>query len=120
MTIYPVASGKSGTVVQQTAPQSYSVQLQDGRTWRRHLEDILLNSSSSRTTKAEAATTDGDLQDSPGEGSRSTPEDYGPNDPLPTATPASPELRRSIKRTLKPPQNFEHCYAAVLNIVKGL
>ena len=35
---------QSGTVVQQTAPQSYSVQLQDGRTWRRNLDDILLNS----------------------------------------------------------------------------
>ena len=52
---------QSGTVVQQTAPHSYSFQLQDDRTWRRHLEDILLNSSSSKTTKAEAETTEGDL-----------------------------------------------------------
>ena len=42
---------RSGTVVQQTTPHSYSVQLQDGRTWRRHLHDILLNSSSSEPLK---------------------------------------------------------------------
>lgn len=96
---------QSGTVVQQTAPHSYSVQQQDGQTWRRHLDDILLNSSSSGTTKAEEAPTEGDLQDYPGEANSSTPEDCGPEDPPPTATPASPELRRS-KRTPKPPQRL--------------
>lgn len=96
---------QSGTVVQQTAPHSYSVQQQDGQTWRRHLDDILLNSSSSGTTKAEEAPTEGDLQDYPGEANSSTPEDCGPEDPPPTATPASPELRRS-KRTPKPHQRL--------------
>ena len=92
-------------MVQQTAPHSNSVQQQDGQTWRWHLDDILLNSSSSGTTKAEEAPTEGDLQDYPGEANSSTPEDCGPEDPPPTATPAGPELRRS-KRTPKPPQRL--------------
>ena len=78
---------QSGTVVQQTAPHSYSVQQQDGQTWRRHLDDILLNSSSSGTTKAEEAPTEGDLQDYPGEANSSTPEDCGPQDPTPYCYP---------------------------------
>ena len=96
---------QSGTVVQQTAPHSYSVQLQDGRTWRRHLDDILLNGSSSGTTKAEEAPSEEDLQDSPREATSSTPEDCGPEDQPPTANPVSPELRRS-KSTPKPPQRL--------------
>ena len=37
---------QAGIVVQQTSPASFQVQLNDGRNWRRHVEDVLQNTPS--------------------------------------------------------------------------
>ena len=41
---------QAGTVIQQTSPASCQVQLNDGRNWRRHVDDLLQNTSSSAVT----------------------------------------------------------------------
>ena len=40
----------AGTVVQQTSHTSFQVQLNDGRNWRRHVDDVLQNTPSSAVT----------------------------------------------------------------------
>ena len=45
---------QSGTVLKHNAPHSYQVQLDDGRIWRRHVNDVLQNNPS--TKPAEPAT----------------------------------------------------------------
>ena len=41
---------QAGTVIQQTSPASCQVQLNDGRNWRRHVDDLLQNTPSSAVT----------------------------------------------------------------------
>ena len=43
---------QAGTVVQQTSPASFQVQLNDGRNWRRHVDDVLQNTPSSAVTQS--------------------------------------------------------------------
>ena len=43
---------QAGTVVQQTSPASFQVQLNDGRNWRRHVDDVLQNTLSSAVNPA--------------------------------------------------------------------
>ena len=43
-----------GIVLERTAPCSYRVQLDDGQVWRRHADDVLMNSPNSNTTNQEA------------------------------------------------------------------
>ena len=43
---------QAGTVVQQTSPVSFQVQLNDGRNWRRHVDDVLQNTLSSAVNPA--------------------------------------------------------------------
>jgi len=43
---------QAGTVVQQTLPASFQVQLKDGRNWWRHVDDVLQNTPSSAVTQS--------------------------------------------------------------------
>ena len=43
---------QAGTVVQQTSPASFQVQLNDGRNWRSHVDDVLQNTPSSAVTQS--------------------------------------------------------------------
>ena len=43
---------QAGTVVQQTSPASFQVQLNDGRNWRRHVDDVLQNTPSSAVSQS--------------------------------------------------------------------
>ena len=43
-----------GIVLERTAPCSYRVQIDDGQVWRRHADDVLMNSPNSNTTNQEA------------------------------------------------------------------
>ena len=43
---------QAGIVVQQTSPASFQVQLNDGRNWRRHVDDVLQNTPSSAVTQS--------------------------------------------------------------------
>ena len=101
-----------GTVLECTAPLSYRVQLDDGRVWRRHADDVFLNSPNSNTTNQETVKTE-----TAGPATQSTI----PPDPEPPATaepdsppPSMPEPAecaihenaqpRRSGRTVKPPQ----------------
>lgn len=39
---------QSGTVLKHNSPHSYQVQLDDGRVWRRHVDDVLQNNSTTK------------------------------------------------------------------------
>ena len=43
---------QAGTAVQQTSPTSFQVQLNDGRNWRRHVDDVLQNTPGSAVTQS--------------------------------------------------------------------
>ena len=43
---------QAGTVVQQTSSASFQVQLNDGRNWRKHADDVLQNAPSSSVTRS--------------------------------------------------------------------
>ena len=43
---------QAGTVGQQTSPASFQVQLNDGRNWRRHANDVLQNTPSFAVTQS--------------------------------------------------------------------
>ena len=104
-----------GVVLDRTAPHSYRVQLDDGRVWRRHVDDVLQNSPNSNTTNQEAV-----QPETTGPASQPTslpdpqPSAAAKPDPLPPpnapepaecATNASTPLRR-LGRTVKPPERL--------------
>ena len=101
---------QAGTVVQQTSPASFQVQLNDGRNWRRHVDDVLQNTPSSAVTQSSSVeVTSGQSTDgvtSPSiEGSTPPPEESESVESPSTPPPPTPAPRRS-KRATKPPQRL--------------
>mgnify|MGYP001793618148 CR=1 FL=1 len=105
-------------VLERTAPLSYRVQLDDGRVWRRHADDVLLNSPNSNTTNQEAvqaepigpatqSTIPPDPDPDPEAPATAEPDSPPPSMPEPAecATHGSSQPRRS-RRTVKPPQRL--------------
>lgn len=99
-----------GTVVQHPSSHSCRVQLDDGRVWRRHVDDVLQNNSHSKPVESgvpplETATSvDHDPQPVIStETSSHPPDDSAQLETTPAST--SPMLRRS-SRSHKPPQRF--------------
>ena len=84
-----------GTILQRSSPHSCRVQLDDGRVWRRHVDDVLQT--------APVETTDDVQQTAPVETTASS----GVREPTPPPSEASTTqaLRRS-NRTSKPPQRL--------------
>ena len=101
---------QAGTVVQQTSPASFQVQLNDGRNWRRHVDDVLQNTPSSAVTQSSSVEVTSD-QSTEGVTSPSTesstppPEESESVESPSTPTPPTPAPRRS-KRATKPPQRL--------------
>ena len=99
---------QAGTVVQQTA--SSQVQLNDGRNWRRHVDDVLQNTLSSAVTQSRSVEVTSDQSTegvtSPSIESRTPPPEESESVESPsTPTPPTPAPRRS-KRATKPPQRL--------------
>ena len=101
---------QAGTVVQQTSPASFQVQLNDGRNWRRHVDDVLQNTPSSAVTHSSSVEVTSD-QSTEGVTSPSTesstppPEESESVESPSTPTPSTPAPRWS-KRATKPPQRL--------------
>ena len=103
---------QSGTVRQHTSPHSYRVQLDDGRVWRRHVDDVLQNSPSLKPTEsrtplveAMAPANSAEVNHHPQPSVLAAPpqDNVSPKETPPV--PASPVLRRSMRST-KPPQRL--------------
>ena len=93
-----------------TSPASFQVQLNDGRNWRRHADDVLQNTPSFAVTQSSSVevTSDQSTEDntSPStESSTPQPEESESVESPSTPTPPTPAPRRS-KRTTKPPQRL--------------
>ena len=101
---------QAGTVVQQTSPVSFRVQLNDGWNWRRHVDDVLQNTPSSAATQSSSVEVTSD-QSTKGvtppsiESSTPSPEESESAESPSTPTPPTPALRRS-QRASKPPQRL--------------
>ena len=98
------------TVVQQTSPTSFQVQLNDGRNLRRHADDVLQDTPSSTVTQSNSVEVTYDQSTegvtSPSTDSSTPPPEKSESVELPsTPTPPTPGLRRS-KRTTKLPQRL--------------
>ena len=91
---------QAGTVVQQTSPASFQVQLNDGRNWRRHVDDVLQNTPSSAVTQSSSVEVTSD-QSTEGvtfpstESSTPPPEESESVESPCTPTPPTPAPRRS-------------------------
>ena len=101
---------QAGTVVQQTSPASFQVQLNDGRNWRRHVDDVLQNTPSSAATHSSSLEVTSDQYregvTSHSIKSRAPPPEESESVESPsTPTPPTPAPRRS-KRATKPPQRL--------------
>ena len=103
---------QSGTVRQHTSPHSYRVQLDDGRVWRRHVDDVLQNNPSLKPTEsrtplveAMAPANSAEVNHHPQPSVSAAPpqDNVSPKETPPV--PASPVLRRSMRST-KPPQRL--------------
>ena len=106
-------SGKkwqAGTVIQQTSPVSCQVRLNDGRNWRRHVDDLLQNTPSSAVTHSSSLKVTSD-QSTEGVTSPSIesctppPEESESVESSSTPSPPTPAPRRS-KHATKPPQRL--------------
>ena len=94
---------QAGTVVQQTA--SSQVQLNDGRNWRRHVDDVLQKTPSSAVTQSSSVEVTSD-QSTEGVTSPSTESSTPPPEESESVeSPSAPAPRRS-KRATKPPQRL--------------
>ena len=98
------------TVVQQTSPTSFQVQLNDGRNLRRHVDDVLQNTPSSTVTQSSSVEVTSDQSTggvtSPSTDSSTPPPEESESVELPsTPTPPTTAPRRS-KRTTKLPQRL--------------
>ena len=93
---------QAGTVVQQTSPASFQVQLNDGWNWRRHAHDVLQTPPSSAVTQSSSVEVTSD-QSTEGVTSPSTDSSTPPTYCTPTAPTPAP--RRS-KRTTKLPKRL--------------
>ena len=100
---------QAGTVVQQTSPASFQVQLNDGRNWRRHVDDVLQNTLSSVTqSRSVEVTSDQSTEGvtSPSTKSSTPPPEESESVESPsTPTPPTPAPRWS-KHATKPPQRL--------------
>ena len=99
-----------GTVVQQTSPASFQVQFNDGRNWRRHVDDVLQNTPSSAVTHSSSVEVTSDQSTEgvtfPSTGSSTPPPEESESAESPsTSTPPTPAPRRS-KQATKPPQRL--------------
>ncbi|XP_068714271.1 phosphatase and actin regulator 3-like [Montipora capricornis] len=99
-----------GTVVQQSSPASFQVQLNDGRNWRRHVDDVLQNTPSSAVIHSSSVEVTSDQPTegvtSPSTGSSTPPPEESESAESPsTPTPPTPAPRRS-KRATKPPHRL--------------
>ena len=101
---------QAGTVVQQTSPTSCQVQLNDGRNWRRHVDDVLQNTPGSAVTHSSSVKVTSD-QSTEGVTSPSIesctppPEESESVESSSTPTPPTPAPRRS-KHATRPPQRM--------------
>ena len=98
---------QAGTVVQQTSPASFQVQLNDGRNWRRHVDDVLQNTPSSAVTHSSSVEITSDQSTksvtSPSTETRTpAPEESESVESPSTPTPPTSAPRRS-KHATKPP-----------------
>ena len=96
---------QAGTVVQQTSPASFQVQLNDGPNWRRHTDDVLQNTPSFSVTQSSSVevTSDHSTEDitSPStESSTPQPEESESVESPSTPTPPIPAPRRSKRTTV--------------------
>ena len=103
---------RSGTVLKHSSPHSYQVQLDDGRIWRCHVDDVLQNNPTTKPAEPHTSSPDEVLQSSSVvEVSHSpttvTPEFNvpGQEDSTRMESPLTPELRRST-RVIKPPERL--------------
>ena len=101
-----------GTVRQHSSPHSYQVQLDDGRIWRRHVDDVLQNSPSLKLTESHTPPVEATTTATPAEvvphpqPTMSADASTSPQDGLGAKeTSPAPVLRRSL-RTAKPPQRL--------------
>ena len=100
----------AGTVLQQTSRASFQVELNDGRNWRRHVDDVLQNNPSSAATQSSSVKVTS-YQSTQGVTSTSTksstppPEESESVESPSTPTPPTPAPRRS-KCATKPPQRL--------------
>ena len=101
-----------GTVRQHSSPHSYQVQLDDGRIWRRHVDDILQNSPSlkpteSHTPPVEATTAATSAEVVPHlQPTMSADASTSPQDGLGAKETSSAPMLRRLLRTAKPPQRL--------------
>jgi len=106
---------QSGTVLKHSSPHSYQVQLDDGRIWRHHVDDILQNNPATKPAEPPTSSPDEVLQPSSVEEVSHSPTTIAPvsNVPVADATriesppiaPVTPKLRRST-HVSKPPQRL--------------
>ena len=101
---------QAGTVVEQTSPASFQVQLNDGRNWRRCADDVLQNTRSSAVTQSSPVEVTSDQSTegvtSPSTESSTPPTEKSESVESPsTPAPPTPAPRRS-KRATKPPQRL--------------
>ena len=100
---------QAGTVIQQTSPASCQVQLNDGRNWRRHVDDLLQNTPSSAVTTSDQyitsdQSTEGVMSPSI-ESCTPPPEESESVESSSTPFSPTPAPRRS-KHATKPPQRL--------------
>ena len=119
---------QSGTVLKHNAPHSYQVQLDDGRIWRRHADDVLQNNPSTKPAEPATPSLDEAIQPSSAvEASHPLPtdrpdssvpvQDDSSRKESPPVAPVTPGLRRS-SRISKPPQRLiEQMWHYLTNVV---
>ena len=101
---------QAGTVIHQSSPASFQVQLNDGGNWRRHVDDVPQNTPSSAVTQFSSVEVTSDQSTagvtSPSIESSTPPSEESESVESPsTPTPPTPAPRRS-KRATKPPQRL--------------
>ena len=107
---------QSGTVLKHNAPHSYQVQLDDGRIWRCHVDDVLPNNPSIKPAEPATPSLNEAIQPSSAVGAShplptDTPESSVPVQDdsswkeSPPVAPVTPTLQRS-SRISKPPQRL--------------
>ena len=107
---------QSGTVLKHSFPHSYEVQLDDGRIWRRHVDDILQSNPATKLAEPLTSSPDEVLQPSSVEEVSHSPITVTPESNVPVEedttriestpiAPVTPEPRRST-RVSKPSQRL--------------
>ena len=94
-------------------PHSYQVQLDDGRIWKRHVDDVLQNTPSAQTTAPSTASpeptqanaTVGDTHIQPAASAEPSTLSHADSEPKEASLCASPELCQS-RRAQTPPHRL--------------